>query len=729
MIRAWHKHEGFALPTILIASVVMLIVLVSAVTATESTRTALDRQYYNQLAREAAESGLAVAQLCLGANSYTPTWSSSYPLRPDRDCTGVNNISGASQYIFNQNNIRTTFTVPFPQDMTVSQLVTSTGKVELLRPSTGQPWRTYTYSTSARIGVSLSLSTVVFGYAQEYGSYFGTVTADGSLSMVGYNGWGQLSNGSFSDTLTPKKYILNGTDKPASVFTNFVSNGYNTFVLTNNGDIYGAGYNGNGQLGNGNTTSQNQATKFTLPAGKQGQYVAVGGFQTYVLTTDGNIYSAGMCADGRLGYNYTISGCTDQSSYKRVNLPAVTSDPNTIPTTNIVTDYQSTFVRMQGGKVYGWGGNSKGTMANGANTALSSPVQVWDFGDSGKHKATQIATDGVTLWVVDSNGDVWASGDNQYGQMGAGTPLAIDSVNGKCLDNKSQDGVTVQLAPCNSTVAQDWTWGTDGSLYVTIGGAQKCLNSLSGDHDMNLATCSGTTRQKWKLNDNRTISNVANGLCLNNGSNDGVTIIVYSCSGAPANELFTFPDVRRMVPVNLSDVAGESVKVAPEQGYGSILTSNGQVWSAGVNNAGQLGNGTTAARQPYLVKFNLPSGVQALDVWSSSYLTTSETKYNNTFVVGSNGKIYGAGGNYFGQLGDGTTTNRSTPVAMNVIDGTNIKALQVESGLGTTIVVTDNHKVYTVGNNANGQLGDGTTNNSSTPKANQYTNALPITLF
>ena len=66
---------------------------------------------------------------------------------------------------------------------------------------------------------------------------------------------------------------------------------------------------------------------------------------------------------------------------------------------------------------------------------------------------------------------------------------------------------------------------------------------------------------------------------------------------------------------------------------------------------------------------------------------------------------------------------------MQTIDGTNVKALQVESGYGTTIVVGDNHEVYTVGNNTNGQLGDGTTTNSSTPKANKYTNALPITQF
>ena len=725
MIRAWHKHDGFALPTILIASVVMLIVLVTAVTATESTRTALDRQYYEQLAREAAESGLAMAQYCLQDNGYTPSWSSSYPLRPDRDCTGVSS-NGANQYIINQNNIRMTFTVPWPQNMTVSQLVTSNGKVELLRPSTGQPWRTYTYSASARIGVSLSLNSVVFSYAGGYGASFGTIVSDGSLKMVGYNGWGQLSNGSFSSTLTPTKFILNGTDKPAAVFTNFVSQGFNTFVLTDKGDIYGAGFNGSGQLGDGSTTSRNQAVKFTLPAGKQGQYVTLGGFQTYVLTTDGNIYSAGSCSSGKLGYNYTISGCTDQTSYKRVNLPTPTSDPNTIPTTNIVTDYQSAFARMQGGKIYGWGGNSSGILANGNTNETSTPIQIGTFGNSGQPAAQQIATDGVVLYVLDSNGDVWASGKNYYGELGSGAPIKLDSV-GKCLDNKSQDGVTIQLYTCNNTVAQDWLWDQDGTIYNA--NVNKCLNALSGNHDLNLDTCNGTTRQKWTFNDDRTIRNVATGLCLNNGQNDGVTLIIYSCTGTPSNELFTLPDVSRFVKVALPDVAGDALKISTDEAFASILTSNGQVWSMGTNKNGQLGNGTSSLFEPTPTKFILPSGVTAIDVYSTSYVPTSDVKYTNTFVIGSDGKVYGAGSNYFGQLGDGTTTLRTTPVAMNVINGTDIKALQVESGYGTTVVVADNHKVYTVGNNGNGQLGDGTTDNSSTPKANQYTNALPITIF
>ncbi|MHB1874650.1 MAG: hypothetical protein ACYCPF_07325, partial [Streptosporangiaceae bacterium] len=414
MIWARHKQEGFALPTILIAGVVMLIVLVSAVTATESVRTGLDRQYYDQLAREAAESGIAMAQNCLQNNGYTPSWNSSYPLRPDRDCTGINS-NGVSQYITNQDNVRTTFSVPLPTNMTVSQRVLSTGTVELLRPSTGQPSRTYTYSSSAEIGVNLNLNSVAFGYTGS-GAYFGTIAADDTLRMVGSNTWGQLANGTTSDTLTPTKYFLNGTDKPTSVYTNFLSGGRNTFVVTDKGTVYGAGDNANGQLGDGTTTNRSQAVQFHLPTGATGKSVAIGGYDTFVLTTDNNIYTAGMCANGLLGYNYTISGCTDQSLYKRVNLPTPSSDPNTIPTTNITTDNHTAYVRMQGGKVYGWGGNFGGQLANNSTADVSNPIQIGTLGNAGQPQATQVFTDGSSVWIVDSSGKVWGAGYNHYGQ-------------------------------------------------------------------------------------------------------------------------------------------------------------------------------------------------------------------------------------------------------------------------------------------------------------------------
>ena len=80
--------KAFALPTILIASIVLLTVLALSVTATATVRTALKNQYYVQLAQVAGESGVAYAKACLAANSNVPQWTDVKPLTPATDCSG-----------------------------------------------------------------------------------------------------------------------------------------------------------------------------------------------------------------------------------------------------------------------------------------------------------------------------------------------------------------------------------------------------------------------------------------------------------------------------------------------------------------------------------------------------------------------------------------------------------------------------------------------------------------
>ncbi|HEX6416179.1 MAG TPA: hypothetical protein VFZ62_01515 [Candidatus Saccharimonadales bacterium] len=608
-------RQGFALPTVLIASIIMLIVLLSAATASSSIRSSLNAQYYNQLAREAAESGMARASDCLAANAYEAQWNSSSPLRPNTSCSGGSGCtSGATCFVVTTGNVRTTFRVDAPQNQEVSQLVRSTGTVELLRPSNGSVWRTFTTTISGRVGIDLSLNTVVFGYVAGTGegAYFFTIDENGELRGTGGNYYGWLGNGNSSDTLVPTKVNLPAGQKPASVFASFLSVGYNAFVITNTGALYGAGNNSYGQLGTGSTaTTVSTPTPYNLPAGKLARTVGVLGFSTFVITTDNNIYASGSCTGGQLGTNYTVSGCANVLTPARVALPAPTSDQNTQPTDNITVDYQSAYVRMKGGRVYGWGVNNHGQLANGNTTPSSVPIQIGTFGNTSQPKATNITTDGVSIWIIDSNGKVWGAGYNFFGQL--------------------SDGTT-----------------TDRSSLVQY---------------------------------------------------------------------------------EIPDPTAKIVKVATDQWTSLVLTDTGEVWGTGNNIDGQLGAGTKTQTQSTPVKFILPSGVKAVDVINTASGDYTGSPYHNTYVIGDNGRVYGAGANDFGQLGDGTTTDRSTPVAMQVIDGVNIEAEKVLAGYGTAVILTSNQKIYTVGNNSDGQLGDGTTTNSSVPKANRYTNILPVTNF
>jgi alpha-tubulin suppressor-like RCC1 family protein len=709
----------------------MLIVLLSAVGASSSIRSSLDSLYYNQIAREATESGINMATACLEQGAYIAQWSNASPLRPNTSCTGGAACTNApSCFVISAKNVRTTFEVGAPANQTVSQSVVAKAKVELLRSSDGSVWRTFTNETVARVGIDLNLSTVAFGYMGYNGAYFATIAADGKTRGVGWNNSGQLGNGSFAATSTPKEFQLPETERAAALFSNFVSGGRQLFAITNNGDLYGAGSNEYGQLGDGSKTTRTIPVKYNLGT-KKAKSVAFNGDTTYVLTTDNNIFSSGRCNDGALGQGGALTPCTDNPTPTRVALPPVNlSDANTLPTTNIVSDWKTTFVRMQGGRVYAWGINDRGQLANGTGTSSTTPIQVGTYGNVGMPKATQVASDGTTVWIRDDTGNVKAAGYNDNGSQLIGKGVTIQNWgSARCLENNGGDSVTLWADSCNSTdVLQQWTFRSDGTIYLP--NKNRCLDNTALDGvRAALYTCNTSAAQKFRLQDNGSILLINHNKCLSDINNNGSLFQFATCDGTNKQRFF-LPDQRTLVDVNLPTGVGTVTKIATDQWYTAFLMSSGEVWSAGVNNCGQLGNGTTAVRQPYPVKFQLPAGVTAIDVNVSSFNTLDAAcRYNNIFVIGSDGKVYGSGSNYFGQLGNGTTTSSTVPVAMSVIDGVNIKAKQVVSGYGTTVVLTTGNKVYTVGNNENGQLGDGTTTNSSIPKANRYTNVLRVTNF
>ncbi len=133
------SSRGFILPSVVIASVVMLAVLVTAVGVTVSVRSTLNEQYYNELASDAAESGSVYATYCAESGALVL----NTPITPATDCTGAT-VGGASLYIISTTNLRTTYTATLVSSGASGQVVEITGTTERLRTSNGNVYETKT---------------------------------------------------------------------------------------------------------------------------------------------------------------------------------------------------------------------------------------------------------------------------------------------------------------------------------------------------------------------------------------------------------------------------------------------------------------------------------------------------------------------------------------------------------------------------------------------------------
>ncbi|NIL57949.1 RCC1 domain-containing protein [Salinispora arenicola] len=157
-------------------------------------------------------------------------------------------------------------------------------------------------------------------------------------------------------------------------------------------------------------------------------------------------------------------------------------------------------------------------------------------------------------------------------------------------------------------------------------------------------------------------------------------------------------------PVDVDLPAGTTITaIAGSDANSFALTSTGAVLAWGNNTGGELGDGTNTDRTtPVAVK--LPTGTTVTAIAVGTF---------HTLALTSTGALLAWGGNGFGELGDGTTTARNEPVPVNVPAGTTITA--IAGGRGHSLALTSTGTVLAWGNNSSGQLGDGTTTDSTTP--------------
>jgi alpha-tubulin suppressor-like RCC1 family protein len=123
----------------------------------------------------------------------------------------------------------------------------------------------------------------------------------------------------------------------------------------------------------------------------------------------------------------------------------------------------------------------------------------------------------------------------------------------------------------------------------------------------------------------------------------------------------------------------------------------------GYNRRGQLGDGSVQnADLP--VKVKLPSGIKIISVRAGC---------SDSLALSSHGRVYAWGDNSYGQLGDGTTNERTVPVRVKLPRGVHVTAIR--AGCWDNLALTANGRVYAWGDNSLGELGDGTNRDRHRP--------------
>lgn len=547
-------RDGFALPTILIASVVMLMVMVTAIQAAASISVGLNNQYYNKVAEEAAESGAAKAQNCLKANNYIAGWGTAKPLKPNTDCNG-NVMSGWSSYVLDDaSGMRTSFTVGSATTTSTAVTMTVNSTFDLLRTSNSSVWRTYSASLKVSVSQGVNAATDLSSGIYEVCGVF-----DGQTWCWGTNDQGQLGIGAPSggNTLVPAKVSraaggLSGkTDKMVAV------GNLRACIVTTDNLIYCMGDNSGATLGDGTNTDRAVPTPVVTTTGLAGKTITgiVEGSDFTCAIASGDIYCWGQATYGQLGGGNTTNksvptlvGTIGQSVGKPVTEIATT--PQLYSACAIATVATV-------GKAYCWGHNERGQIGDGTyNTDRLVPTAVSTSGALLNKSVLHIATGGgfpygatpyddstpdktrrAHACVVTSDWGLYCWGSNQYGQMGQGSA-----------------SLTRQLVPIQVTGGSLF-----GKLVSQVATSYADVCALNRDTPP-ILSC-------WGQNDNGSVGN--------NSTND-----VYSPTPV----------------VTTSGLAGKTITDINGGVNRNCVIASGVNYCWGYNSNGQLGDGTTITR-------------------------------------------------------------------------------------------------------------------------------------
>lgn len=474
-------------------------------------------------------------------------------------------------------------------------------------------------STDCAGATSYSSNTYVYSSANVR-SYFTVGNLDYAVAysvQISATGYAEVLNsaGTVIKTYTSvqKKVITWPTDTAALMS----ASGTNRTCAIVNYQVYCWGYNAYGQLGDGrylgppSDISAESSIDSTTPvkvkqdpgvmAGKKIVKIFVAQYHSCALSDDGLMYCWGYNYSGQLGTGNKVDSAVPVQVAGALSGKVVTD----IGGTNNAT------CAIAAGKIYCWGVNSYGVLGiNGAGGSVTSPTAVTASNTATtlptNYTATALSTSGsrALLMCAVASGKAYCWGQNDAGSVGNGTTSSSVIVPTKVSDATVLSGKTV------TSISQDG--------YVSVG---------SGGFS-HVCVVANLRLYCWGEN--------SDGQLGEGTLNDSSIPVAVTTAGTPING------------VDIKDV-----KVGLR--HTCALTTAGAVYCWGNNGNGQVGDGTTTGRMVPTAVFQSSTGLTGTNTVSIG------AGANRGCAVISDGRTFCWGYNSSGQIGDGTTTNRSKP--------------------------------------------------------------------
>jgi alpha-tubulin suppressor-like RCC1 family protein len=270
------------------------------------------------------------------------------------------------------------------------------------------------------------------------------IGSDGNLYAWGYNNAGQLGDGTTTDQHSPEMITL----APGVTPTAISAGAFHSLAIGSDGRLYAWGSNDQGELGDGTTTEHDSPEVITLAAGVTPTAIAAGYYHSLVIGSDGNLYAWGYNEIGQLGDGTT----TEQDS------PEVITLASGVTPTAISAVYYHSMAIGSDGNLYAWGDNINGQLGDGTTTHRASPERITLASGVTPSK---ISAGGLSSLAIGSDGNLYAWGENGNGQLGDGTTTGRASPERITLAS----GVT-PTAEISAGYDHNLDVGSDGNLYA-----------------------------------------------------------------------------------------------------------------------------------------------------------------------------------------------------------------------------------------------------------------------